>query len=97
MTDKEKAAIRQADLKARREAQGMVRRPYWATPKEHDEVIKPALREARKEEIAEVLNSDARDFWSIILDEYRNHGKTVCLEYIEEQILRRTGFNVGLK
>mgnify|MGYP001100364371 CR=1 FL=1 len=37
---------RQAELKARREAAGMVRRPYWATPEEH-EALKAKLRELR--------------------------------------------------
>jgi len=38
---------RQAELKARREAEGQVRRPYWATPAEHD-VINTTLAELRK-------------------------------------------------
>lgn len=37
---------RQAKLKVRREAAGMVRRPYWATPEEH-EALKVKLRELR--------------------------------------------------
>lgn len=40
------SAQRQAELKARREADGMVRRPYWATPEEH-EALKEKLRELR--------------------------------------------------
>lgn len=31
-------AQRQAELKVRREAQGMVKRPVWATPEEHERV-----------------------------------------------------------
>jgi hypothetical protein len=31
-------AQRQAELKARREAQGMVKRPVWATPEEHERI-----------------------------------------------------------
>ena len=38
---------RQADLKARREAEGKVKRPYWATPTEHD-AINAKLAELRK-------------------------------------------------
>ena len=38
---------RQAELKARREAEGKVKRPYWATPTEHD-VINSTLAELRK-------------------------------------------------
>jgi len=40
-------AQRQADLKARREALGMVKRPVWATPAEH-EVLNRTLRELRE-------------------------------------------------
>lgn len=40
------SAQRQADLKMRREALGMVKRPVWATPEEH-EAIKRLLRELR--------------------------------------------------
>jgi hypothetical protein len=40
-------AQRQAELKARREAQGMVKRPVWATPEEHEH-IKRLLRELRE-------------------------------------------------
>ena len=40
---------RQAKLKARREAEGKVKRPYWATPAEHD-VINATLAELRKSE-----------------------------------------------
>ena len=40
------SAQRQAQLEARREAAGMVRRPYWATPEEH-EALKVKLRELR--------------------------------------------------
>lgn len=39
---------RQADLKARREAEGKVKRPYWATPAEHD-VINVMLKELRND------------------------------------------------
>ena len=38
---------RQAELKARREAEGKVKRPYWATPAEHD-AINATLTELRK-------------------------------------------------
>ncbi len=38
---------RQAELKVRREAEGKVKRPYWATPAEHD-VINAKLAELRK-------------------------------------------------
>lgn len=38
---------RQAELKARREAEGKVKRPYWATPAEH-EAINDTLAELRK-------------------------------------------------
>ena len=38
---------RQAELKARREAQGQVRRPYWGTPTEH-EAINALLAELRR-------------------------------------------------
>ena len=38
---------RQAELKARREAEGKVKRPYWATPAEHD-AINAKLAELRK-------------------------------------------------
>lgn len=39
---------RQAELKARREAEGKVKRPYWATPGEHD-VIKAVLKGVRSD------------------------------------------------
>ena len=35
---------RQAELKARREAEGKFKRPYWATP-EHHEALKVKLSE----------------------------------------------------
>lgn len=38
---------RQAELKVRRESAGKVKRPYWATPSEHD-VINAKLAELRK-------------------------------------------------
>ncbi len=38
---------RQAELKERREAEGKVKRPYWATPAEHD-AINAKLAELRK-------------------------------------------------
>ena len=38
---------RQAELKARREAEGKVKRPYWATPAEHA-AINAKLAELRK-------------------------------------------------
>lgn len=38
---------RQVELKARREAEGKVKRPYWATPAEHD-AINAMLAELRK-------------------------------------------------
>jgi hypothetical protein len=38
---------RQAELKARREAEGKVKRPYWATPTEHEK-IKSMLADIRK-------------------------------------------------
>ena len=37
---------RQTELKARREAEGKVKRPYWATPEEH-EIVKAKLAELR--------------------------------------------------
>jgi hypothetical protein len=38
--------VRQAELKARRESEGKVKRPYWATPPEH-ELINSTLLELR--------------------------------------------------
>ena len=38
---------RQAELKARRELEGKVKRPYWATPAEHV-AINELLAELRK-------------------------------------------------
>lgn len=38
---------RQAELKTRREAEGKVKRPYWATPTEHD-AINAKLADLRK-------------------------------------------------
>ena len=66
MTDKVKTAIRQANLKARREAQGMVRRPYWATPEVHDEVLKPALAEAMEtRKMIPMANKHAKDYEAV--------------------------------
>lgn len=42
-------AERQALLKARREAQGIVKRAYWATPEEHEHI---------KRELAKMRNND---------------------------------------
>ena len=39
--------VRQAELKARREAEGKVKRPYWATPEQHEQ-LKITLAELRK-------------------------------------------------
>jgi len=38
---------RQAELKARRIKLGLVRRPYWATPSEHEE-LKLKLKQLRE-------------------------------------------------
>ena len=39
---------RQAELKARREAEGKVKRPYWATPDEHN-LLKDELCNIRQQ------------------------------------------------
>jgi len=42
--------VRQAELKARCEAEGKVKRPYWATPEEH-EAVKARLAELRNKQL----------------------------------------------